>query len=66
MADRHICVTPIEAEIALISYVLNYAKLPQQRDQVMQKPGHLLCLRAKIGRLTIKQMHCIELEVLML
>lgn len=31
LADRCICVTPIAAEIDLVSYALNYAKLSQQR-----------------------------------
>lgn len=65
MADRCICVTPIEAEIASISYALNYVKLTQQRDLVMQKSGHFLCVGTKIDRKTIKQMHYIKLGVLM-
>lgn len=59
LADRCICVTPIEAEIASILYALNYAKLTQHRDLVMQKSWHLLCVGAKIDRKTIK---CIKLN----
>lgn len=50
LADRSFGVTSIEAEIGLIWYELNYAKLPQQRDQIKQKSGQLLYVREKIGR----------------
>lgn len=62
--QMHLC-QPIEAEIASISYALNYVKLTQQRDLVMQKSGHFLCVGTKIDRKTIKQMHYIKLGVLM-
>lgn len=66
LADRCICVTPIEAEIASILYALNYAEVTQHRDLVTKKSGHLLCVQAKIDRKTIKQMHYIKLGVFML
>lgn len=66
LADRCICVTPIDAEIASILYALNYTKLTQQRDLVMPKSGRLLCVGAKPDRKTIKQMHYINLGFLIL